>query len=66
MKDTLLTYQNDVLEYISSKKPLGILEMLLLLEKYNHIIKRNYMNFNDPWIVGDFIISEENRIFNGK
>ena len=66
MKDKFIEYQAEILEYISYKKQMGILEMLLLLEKYNHIIKRNYMNFNDPWIVGDFIISEENRIFNGE
>jgi hypothetical protein len=63
--DKFIEYQAEVLEYISSQKQMGILEMLLLLEKYNHQLKQNYMNFNDSYAVGDFIIYEENRIFNG-
>lgn len=64
--DKFIEYQAEVLEYISSHKQMGILEMLLLLEKYDHQLKTNYMNFNHPYAVGHFIIYEENRIFNGE
>jgi len=63
--DKFIEYQAEVLEYISNKKPLGILEMLLILDKYDSQLKRNYMHFNESWIDGDYIIHEEKRIFNG-
>lgn len=64
--DKFIEYQAEVLEYISYKKQMGILEMLLLLERYDHQLKQNYNNFAESWATGDLIIYNENRIFNGE